>query len=259
MKQKITVVKIGGSFLEDQILLEKFYKAFSEMQGLKILIHGGGQRASKISRDLGIVPQMVDGRRITDARSLEVVTMVYAGWANKTLVAGLQGRGCNALGVSGADADLIRARKRPASEIDFGFVGDVEGIQTSSLTLLLKAGFVPVFCALTHDGKGQLLNTNADSIAAALAIDLSTTFRTKLIYCFEKQGVLRDVDDPESVIAQIDRGGVETLRKTGVISTGMIPKLFNSFKALEEGVDQVYIGSVSLLSEQTTKFTQIRL
>jgi acetylglutamate kinase len=259
VKQKITVVKIGGAFLEDENLLEAFYTAFSGMDGLKILIHGGGQRASKLSADLGIVPQMVDGRRITDAQSLELVTMVYGGWASKTLVAGLQARGCNALGVSGADADLIRARKRPVAEIDFGLVGDVERVRSAALLMLLDSGLVPVFCALTHDGNGQLLNTNADSIAAALAVDLSTTYETTLIYCFGEQGVLNDVNDPESVIEQIDRNSLATLEKEGIISTGMIPKLFNSFKALAEGVDKVYIGPVSLLSGQARKFTQIRL
>jgi acetylglutamate kinase len=202
---------------------------------------------------------MVDGRRITDAQSLELVTMVYGGWASKTLVAGLQARGCNALGVSGADADLIRARKRPVSEIDFGLVGDVERVRSAALLMLLDSGLVPVFCALTHDGNGQLLNTNADSIAAALAVDLSTTYETTLIYCFGEQGVLNDVNDPESVIEQIDRNSLATLEKEGIISTGMIPKLFNSFKALAEGVDKVYIGPVSLLSGQARKFTQIRL
>lgn len=259
MKQKITVVKIGGAFLEDARLLKAFYTAFSQMSGLKILIHGGGQRASKLSRDLGITPKMVEGRRITDARTLELITMVYAGWANKTLVAGLQGRGCNALGMSGADADLIRAHMRPVSDIDYGFAGDIETVHSSSLTLLLNAGFIPVLCALTHDGNGQLLNTNADSIAAAIAIELSAAFETHLIYCFEKKGVLRDVNDPESVIEMIDRHSLESLQKSGVISTGMVPKLFNSFKALEEGVERVCIGSVSLLSGQAKKFTQINL
>lgn len=257
--QKITVVKIGGAFLEDETLLEAFYEAFSGMEGPKILVHGGGQRASKLGEDLGIPPRMVEGRRITDARSLELVTMVYAGWANKKLVSGLQGRGCNALGVSGADAGLIRARKRPVSEVDFGFVGDVEHVEIPALLALLDAGFVPVFCALTHDGQGQLLNTNADSIAAALATGLSGNFRVKLIYCFEKEGVLSDPNNPESVIPHLDRARLEALKKTGAVSAGMIPKLFNSFRALEEGVDQVCIGSVSLLGDAPRTFTRIRL
>ncbi|MGB5316801.1 MAG: acetylglutamate kinase [Robiginitalea sp.] len=259
MKQKVEIIKIGGAFLEDDKLLDMCYSAFSAMEGLKILVHGGGQRASKLSSDLGITPQMVHGRRITDIKSLEVVTMVYAGWANKTLVAGLQGRGCNALGLSGADANLIRAQKRPVTDIDYGLVGDVKQVNTDGLSTLLNAGFTPVFCALTHDGNGQLLNTNADSIAAELAMALSATYEIKLIYCFEKQGVLRDVNDPESVIPQIDTENFKTLQKEGVISAGMIPKLFNSFRALQAGVDQVYIGPVSLLSGQAPKYTQIRL
>jgi acetylglutamate kinase len=259
MKQKVGIIKIGGAFLEDEKLLKTFYSAFTAMEGLKILVHGGGQRASKLSSDLGITPQMVHGRRITDAKSLEVVTMVYAGWANKTLVAGLQGRGCNALGLSGADANLIRALRRPVSDIDYGLVGGVERVDTDGLITLLKTGFTPVFCALTHDGNGQLLNTNADSIAADLAMALSPAYEVKLIYCFEKQGVLRDVSNPESVIPQISPDNFKTLQKEGVISEGMIPKLFNSFRALQAGVDQVYIGPVSLLDGQTPKSTQIHL
>ncbi len=259
MKQKVGIIKIGGAFLEDEKLLEKFYSAFSAMEGLKILVHGGGQRASKLSTDLGITPQMVHGRRITDAKSLEVVTMVYAGWANKTLVAGLQGRGCNALGLSGADANLIRALRRPVKDIDYGLVGDVERVNTEGLSTLLNAGFTPVFCALTHDGKGQLLNTNADSIAADLAMALSPAYEVRLIYCFEKQGVLRNVNDPESVIPSMDTDNFKSLQKEGVISAGMIPKLFNSFRALQAGVDQVIIGPVSLLSGQAPKYTQIQL
>ena len=258
-KREITVVKIGGAFLEDQNLLDSFYNSFSKLEGKKIVVHGGGQRANQLSRKMGIEPRMAEGRRITDARSLELVTMVYGGWANKTLVAGLQAHGCNALGLSGADADLIRARKRPVEDIDYGFVGDIESVQTSSLTALLDTGFVPLICALTHDGQGQLLNTNADTIAAALAVSLSSFYRTKLVYCFEKKGVLRDMYDPESTITEIDRPLFHTLRRDGIIASGMIPKLFNSFKALEEGVDQVYIGSVDLLDKTTTTSTQIRL
>ena len=185
--------------------------------------------------------------------------MVYAGWANKTLVAGLQGRGCNALGLSGADADLIRALRRPVTDIDYGLVGDVERVDTHGLSTLLNAGFTPVFCALTHDGNGQLLNTNADSIAADLAMALSPLYDVKLVYCFEKQGVLRDVSDPESVIPRIDPGNFKILQKEGIISEGMIPKLFNSFRALQAGVDQVYIGPASLLLGQAPKSTQIHL
>jgi acetylglutamate kinase len=259
VKQKVSVVKIGGAFLEDEKLLEKFYNAFSEMEGLKVLIHGGGQRASALGEALGIPPQMVDGRRITDAKSLEIVTMVYAGWANKKLVSGLQSQRCNALGLSGADANLILARKRPVSELDYGFVGDVYKVNTASLRILLKEGFVPVFCALTHDGKGQLLNTNADTIASDIAIALSAVYDVSLMYCFEKPGVLSDVKDPHSVIPYIDKKRLKTLQKNGIIAAGMIPKLFNCFRALGEGVGQVRIGSISLLNTQVPEGTEIRL
>lgn len=259
MENRISIVKVGGAFLEDPERLAEICHAFAGMEGPRILVHGGGKRATQLSRELGITPKMVEGRRITDARSLEVVTMVYGGWANKTLVARLQALQCNALGVSGADADLIRARKRPVQTIDYGFVGDVERINTPVLQDLLRAGLVPVFCALTHDGQGQLLNTNADTIAASLAAALSSAHHTCLYYCFEQQGVLQDIRDPDSVIPLIDPPLFGRLREEGVIDLGMIPKVANGIRALEGGVREVNIGAPAMLSGKAVKYTKIIL
>lgn len=259
MKQTVSIVKIGGAFLETQGLVDSFAQAFASLQGPKVLIHGGGQRASELSTRLGIEPRMVDGRRITDGPSLEVAVMVYGGWANKTLVARLQALGCPALGVSGADGDLIRAHRRPVGTIDYGFVGDVETVNLPALKALLKAGFVPVFCALTHDGNGQLLNTNADTIAAELAIALGAEFESHLYYCFEKEGVLRDVNDPGSAIPKIDPAEYETLKEEGLIAAGMLPKLHNCFQSLQRGVGRVFIGPPSLLTPQRKTYTEITL
>ena len=259
MKNTVSIVKIGGAFLEEPSRLAEICRNFAAMDGMKILVHGGGQRATQLSRDLGIQPRMVDGRRITDALSLEVVTMVYAGWANKTTVSRLQALGCNALGVSGADANLIRASKRPVGDIDYGFVGDIEAINADGLSQLLQAGLTPVFCALTHDGRGQLLNTNADTIAASLARALSRDFHVRLFYCFDKEGVLRDVGDPESVIPHLDRALFENLKTEGAILQGMLPKLYNCFFALDGGVPEVFVGPPSLLSGQASKFTKLSL
>ncbi|EAR16964.1 acetylglutamate kinase [Robiginitalea biformata] len=259
MKPVLSVVKIGGAFLEEPGLVESFTSAFASLEGHKILVHGGGQRATALSRRLGVEPRVVDGRRITDADSLEVAVMVYAGWANKTLVARLQSLGCNALGVSGADAGLIRALKRPAGEIDYGFVGDIASVNAPGIANLLAAGIVPAFCALTHDGRGQLLNTNADTIASELAVAMSDKFTTRLLYCFEKAGVLRDVSDPGSVIPRIDAAAYADLRAKGKVAAGMLPKLHNCFQALEKGVDQVFIGAPEMLTPGHAIQTEITL
>ena len=259
MKQRITVVKIGGAFLEDNIQLEKVSRAFASLEGPRILVHGGGHRASQLSRALGMEPKLTGGRRITDAGTLEIVTMVYGGWANKILVARLQSMGCNALGLSGADADLIRAVKRPVKDIDYGFVGDVEGVAVKTLSQLLQAGLTPVFCALTHDGKGQLLNTNADTIAAEIAKALSREYHTRLFYCFDKNGVLRDLSDPNSIIPRIDRPTFRKLQEEGIIAEGMMPKLHNAFQALEGGVEEVRIGHPDMLTGKTETFTKLTL
>jgi acetylglutamate kinase len=259
MKQQMTVVKIGGALLEDDPRLEKISRAFVSMGGMRILVHGGGKRASELSSALGIEPKLTGGRRITDAKTLEVVTMVYGGWANKTLVARLQSLGCNAIGLSGADADLIRAVKRPVKDIDYGFVGDVERVSTNTLIPLLQAGLTPVFCALTHDGKGQLLNTNADTVAAEIAGALSGEYHTRLFYCFDKNGVLKDLRDPDSTIPLIDRHTFRKLQEEGIIAEGMMPKLHNAFRALEGGVEEVRIGPPDILTGNTGTFTKLTL
>ena len=255
----VSIVKIGGGLLESPDLLTPFLKAFADLPGAKILIHGGGQRATQVSQRLGISPKMHEGRRITDAETLEVALMVYGGLANKTVVAKLQALGCPALGVSGADGNLIRAVKRPVKTIDYGFVGDVTQVNTPSLLALLTAGFVPVFCALSHDGQGQMLNTNADTIAAEVAIALGKDYESRLYYCFEKDGVLRDVLDSESVIPRIDTTVYEDLKLEGVIAAGMLPKLHNCFQALKRGVGKVFIGSPNLLIAPNSKHTEITL
>lgn len=259
MKTRINIVKIGGAFLEEPGLAQDFYRAFAGLPGLKVLVHGGGQRATQLSKRLGIEPRMVDGRRITDADSLEVAVMVYGGWANKTLVAALQALGCPALGVSGADADLIRARKRPVTQIDYGFVGDIESVQTAPLVRLLESGLAPVFCALTHDGNGQLLNTNADTIASAVAVALSETYETHLYYCFEKSGVLTDINNPDSRVPQLNTKLYREMTDSGQIAAGMLPKLHNCFQALEQGVSRVYIGKPEMLEPGNKTHTEILL
>ncbi|MFM1878561.1 MAG: hypothetical protein RLZZ241_1427 [Bacteroidota bacterium] len=256
---RVHIVKIGGGLLESPELLASFLPAFAALPGAKILIHGGGQRASQMSKKLGIEPKMQEGRRITDAQTLEVALMVYGGWANKTVVAHLQALNCPALGVSGADGDLIRAVKRPVDTIDFGFVGDVSQVNTKALTALIESGFVPVFCALSHDGQGQMLNTNADTIAAEVAIALSEVFETHLYYCFEKDGVLQDINDSESVIPHLNLELYAQLKQKGIIAAGMLPKLHNCFQALKRGVAKVFVGSPNLLITPNSKHTQVAL
>lgn len=255
----VSIVKIGGGLLESPDLMEPFLRAFAALPGAKILIHGGGQRATHMSKRLGITPKMHEGRRITNAETLEVALMVYGGWANKTVVAKLQALNCHALGVSGADGNLILANKRPIVDVDYGFVGDVTKVNTTALRALLGSGFVPVFCALSHDGNGQMLNTNADTIAAEIAIALGTAFESRLYYCFEKDGVLMDVDNPDSVIPQINPSLYSQLQEEGIIAAGMLPKLHNCFQALKRGVGRVFIGSPNLLIAPKAKHTEISL
>ncbi len=243
MKTELSVIKIGGNVIDDSHTLHRFLKAFSGLEGNKILVHGGGKIATKISDEMGIEAKLVDGRRITDIDTLRIVTMVYAGLINKNMVAQLQSFQCNAIGLTGADGNFIRARKRPVKEIDYGYVGDIhEGsVNAAGLTKLLEAGFVPVFSALTHDGDTQLLNTNADTIASALAVALSGHYATRLVYCFEKKGVLTDVNDDHSVISVVTDQNYDQLKSEGVISGGMIPKLDNAFDAIHKGVNEVVI------------------
>ena len=246
----ITVVKIGGNVIDNEAALESFVVDFAQLPSPKILIHGGGKLATRLAEKLEIPTTMVEGRRVTDAATLEVVTMVYAGLVNKRIVAKLQREGCNALGFSGADGNMIPATKRNPEPLDYGFVGDIkaENINSSLLSSLLESGVTPVFCAITHDGKGSLLNSNADSVASAVAVAAATIAPTDLVFCFEKQGVLRDVDDDDSVIPLITRADYPTLRSEGIISKGMIPKIDNAFRAIDEGVASVTIKH----SEQLT-------
>jgi acetylglutamate kinase len=237
------VVKIGGNIIDDDESLAAFLSSFAGLPGKKILVHGGGKLATRMADQLAIPQQMVDGRRITDAETLKVVTMVYAGSINKNIVAKLQSFGCNALGLTGADGNSILAHKRTGSSIDYGYAGDVDSVNTSLLQTLLQAELVPVLAPITHDGKGQLLNTNADTIAQQTALGLATYFQTRLVYCFEKDGVLLDTTDDTSVIPSLRRETYSALKTSGAVHAGMIPKLDAAFKALDGGVDSVLLGN----------------
>ncbi len=259
MKNKLKVIKIGGKLIDDEARLEKFLAVFARLKGNKILIHGGGSMANRLSLKLGINPRMVDGRRITTSADIEIVTMVYAGWINKRIIARLQQHGCNAIGLSGADANTIVARKRPVKEIDYGFVGDIEKVNTSLIQTLLSSGLTPVFSAITHDGNGRLLNTNSDTVAAEIAIAMSELYETKLLYCFEKKGVLENSDDILSVIPLLDFATYRHAAETGSIHNGMLPKLHTGFTALERKVTEVIIGDDTILDDDTKLFTRLIL
>lgn len=243
-KKDLYVIKIGGNVIDNSENLYRFLKDFTALPGKKILVHGGGKVATELSESLGIDPKLVDGRRITDIETLRVVTMVYGGLINKNMVAQLQRFGTNAIGLTGADGDFIRAKKRPVKTIDYGFVGDLDenSINPENLASLIQAGFTPVFCALTHDGEGQLLNTNADTIASAIAVAMAKRYATTLIYCFEKKGVLKDINDEASLIREMNPVDYEELKKRQVIHSGMLPKLDNAFSAMACGVKKVIIG-----------------
>lgn len=241
MKQKITVIKVGGKIVEEKESLDNLLDRFASIEGNKILIHGGGRSATRIAEALGIESHMVNGRRITDGETLKVVTMVYGGLVNKNIVAGLQARNVNALGLTGADCNVIRAHKRTSEDIDWGFVGDVESANGAMLAKLINEDIVPIMAPLTHDGSGNLLNTNADTIAAETAKALAPYFDVTLTYCFEHPGVMRNPDDPTSLIARIDSDSYKALLADGTISGGMIPKIDNAFNALKGGVSKVII------------------
>ena len=280
----IRIIKIGGNVVDNPELLRKFVKDFAAMPGMKILVHGGGVMASQIQKSMGMTPLMVEGRRVTDEETLKVVTMVYAGWCNKHITSLLQAEGCNAIGLCGADGNVIKARKRApmhveslGKEMDYGYVGDVnaESVNAGFIYSLLEKGIVPVFNAINHDGEGNLLNTNADTIASSVATAMANyryrsprevccrceecthcsddgrlTHETELIYCFEKAGVLYDKDDDDSVIPQIDKAGFAVLKEDGRVADGMIPKLTNSFKAIDCGVARVVIKhAMNLLND----------
>ena len=249
--EKITIVKVGGAVVEDEAQLTQLLKDFAAIEGKKVLVHGGGRRATKVAAALGIESKMVNGRRITDADMLEVVTMVYGGLVNKNLVARLQAAGVNALGLTGADIDVIRSHKRPIKDgIDFGFVGDVEKANGQMLHTLINAGITPVMAPLTHDGQGHILNTNADTIAGETAKALAPYYDVTLIYSFEKKGVLSNPDDDNSVISEITREDFERYKADGTVAGGMIPKLDNAFDAIDAGVKRVIITLATAIDGQ---------
>lgn len=238
---RLTIIKVGGKVVEESESLNALLDQFSKISGNKLLVHGGGRTATEIARRLGIETKMVDGRRITDSDMLEVVTMVYGGLVNKKIVAGLQARDMNAVGLTGADLGLIKAHKRPVQEIDYGFVGDVDDVNARELRMLIDENVIPVVAPLTHDANGQLLNTNADTIASELAVELSNYFKVYLFYCFEKRGVLTDPNDETSVIYDLDYKLFDEYKNEGIISEGMIPKLDNGFRAKAKGVQEILI------------------
>jgi acetylglutamate kinase len=246
------VIKVGGNVIDNPVLLEAFLKKFASIPGKKILIHGGGKIATRMGDKLGIESKYVNGRRITDADTIDLVTMVYGGLVNKQLVAKLQANNCNAIGMTGADANIIPAVKRPVKEIDYGFVGDISRVEVMPLKALLEAGLTPVFAPLTHDGHGQMLNTNADTIASSLATALSQYYAVRLIYCFEKKGVLHDANDDNAVINLIDRQIYQELLADKVLTDGILPKLENAFAAIESGVKEVLIGHAEDVLSNTT-------
>lgn len=243
--EKLTLVKVGGKIVEEEETLRALLHDFSQIEGFKVLVHGGGRSATRLAAQLGIESKMVAGRRITDAETLKVVTMVYGGLVNKTIVAGLQAQGVNALGLTGADMNLMRSDKRPVAEVDYGFVGDVKEVNADLLASLIHQGIVPVLAPLTHDKQGHLLNTNADTIAGEAAKALARHFDVTLMFCFEKKGVLRDENDDESVIPEIDRVAFRQLVAEGIVQGGMIPKLENAYQAIDAGVNEVIITQAS--------------
>ena len=245
--EQLYIIKIGGNIVDDEIKLLQFLQAFAQLEGNKILVHGGGKMATRLAESMGVKQQLIDGRRITDEATLRIVTMVYAGFINKNIVAQLQGYQVNALGLSGADGNLIKAHKRnninaEGQAIDYGFVGDVDIVNANLLIELLQKKIIPIIAPITHDGTGQLLNTNADTIAQAIATALGKLYKTVLIYSFEKAGVLLDVNDEESVIKTLDSAYFQSLKDQQLIFAGMIPKLANAFEAINKGVEKVIIG-----------------
>ncbi len=253
--ERLGIFKIGGKVVEDTEGLKRFLKGFSRVAGKKILVHGGGKWVTEMSARLGMEVKMIEGRRITDAETLEVVKMMLAGVANKNVVSLLQGYGCNAIGLTGADGNAILAHRRPVvNDMDYGFVGDIDEINTSMIGQFLDAGLTPVFAAMTHDGHGTMLNTNADTIAAALAVGMAGKYEVELVYLFELDGVLKDLNDSESVIGKIDSRSYTLLKEDQLISKGMIPKIDNAFDALHKGVHFVRICN----SDHIINFTENR-
>jgi len=259
MKQKLKIIKIGGNVINNKEALSSFLSDFSTIKELKILVHGGGKRATEMISNLGLKPKMVNGRRVTDKDALEIVTMVYAGLLNKNITAQLQKNNCNAIGLSGADANTILAHKRIVKDVDYGFAGDVDAVNSDVIKILVENNLTPVFCAITHDKNGQLLNTNADTIAAELAKGMSKYFEVELIYCFEKLGVLADVNNEATLIEKIDFISLSSLKKANIITEGMLPKIDNCFGALQNGVKKVIIGKPKVIIDENLKRTTLTL
>ena len=257
-KPGLNIVKIGGALIEDHHKLQTFIEEFLKIPSPKILIHGGGVMATTLSKRLGIEVRMIDGRRITDVESLKVAVMVYAGWINKNLVSFLQSKGANALGLTGADGNLIESVKRPVKEIDYGYVGDIQRVNSSFIVKLLDEQMIPVIAPITHSALGELLNTNADTIASSVASSLADNYTVDLYYCFGPKGVLRDKSDASSVIDRINPIRFEELINDEVVDSGMIPKLNNGFNALKGGANKVFIGDISGISSREG-ITQLNL
>ncbi len=255
--ESVHIIKVGGNVIEDKAALASFVRDFAALPGHKILVHGGGQIATKLGKRLGLTPQYVAGRRITDQLTLELVTMVYGGLVNRRLVAQLQAAGCNAMGLTGADANLLLATKRPVTTVDYGWVGNVkpDQVDTTMLRNFWNLGITPVFAPLTHDGQGHLLNTNADTIATVIARALAPFFHVNLLFCFEKPGILRDPSDDASVLPCLNRAAYRQLQEQAAVSGGILPKLDNAFAAVENGVARVIIGSAGDLLQNTTATT----
>ncbi len=255
----IKVVKIGGNVIDNEVAFAAFMERFAKFDGKKILVHGGGKIATRFAKEMGVETKMIEGRRVTDKAMLDIVTMTYAGLINKQVVATLQKNGCNAIGLSGADGNAIKATKRPANPIDFGFVGDIDPANVNSdfLKILLDGGVTPVFSAIMHNGEGDLLNCNADTVASSVALGTSRIEETELIYCFEKRGVLRDINDDDSVIELVTPENYAALKSEKIIADGMIPKIDNALKAVAQGVTKVCIKhSDELLEESGTSITK---
>ena len=254
----LKIIKIGGNIIDDDTALASFLSEFAKLEGPKLLVHGGGKLATKLANQMNIPVQLNDGRRITDEANLDIITMVYAGKINKNIIAQLQANDCNAIGFSGADGNTIVSEKRPSQPIDYGFAGDIKQVNTTTLEILLHNNIAPVFCAITHDKNGQLLNTNADTIASELAIGFAKHFKTELYYCFEKNGVLEDISDENSVVKNINTETYKKLIDDGIIADGMLPKLDNCFHAIHNNVAKVCIGKPSMLFSTNTIFTTIQ-
>ncbi|WP_299157089.1 acetylglutamate kinase [uncultured Tenacibaculum sp.] len=254
----LKIIKIGGNIIDDAKALDDFLYHFSKIESPKILVHGGGKLATKLAEQMNMKVQMTDGRRITDTKTLDLITMVYAGKINKSIVATLQKNTCNAIGFTGADGNTILSVKRPVKEIDYGFVGDVIKVNTTVLETLLTQNIAPVFCAITHNNDGQLLNTNADTIAAELAIGFAQQYKTELYYCFEKSGVLINVENDNSVIEHLSKETYQELLAQQSIANGMLPKLNNCFHAIDHQVHKVCLGKPSMLYKQNSKHTTIQ-